>query len=262
MISVMPIPSRATLPPGILYPSADDLSNPAVRRVFNDAAAQRLIVRVTDVALDDKGNARTAEIAYLANFGTGPAWQSWHAGDMRLCMMGYRIELRHTPRAGLHIWVGKVVEDSPVDANGYRVLPPTFVATLKIAVAGLTIVSPGLAAAGMHLPFGELPTAIDEIQAILDVAMVLHGATRTQAEAILAGDKRIPARDEIEWVEFTFDGQDRLAAFRVFAQAAKAAGQGILIHGGVSRCSHAGDIVRRLALPARWSDPAPKALAA
>jgi len=181
-----PLTDFVSLPAGTIYPTPEQMA-PGVERLFSKRSLLRLLVRVRDVVLDDAGNARSARIEHVDGFADGAAWVEWEVGR-RLCMNGFRIELRDTKRAGLHIRIGKVVEDSPVDENGYRIMEPTFVSSWKIAKEGLVVLTPcDPIEPGYLLPFGTLPEDQEERVLLRNVLTTRFCADDTTAELMLHG---------------------------------------------------------------------------
>lgn len=253
MISSAPIDTRVRLPDGVLFPDAETLHNPLLRRIFTENAAARFLVRVEHVRLDEKQNARSAEVAYLDSRGEGPEWVSWSPGSERLCWNGFRIEFKDTPRAGLHLRLGLRLDSDPRGEDGYALSEPRFIAAAKLDRDGVYVLKPAdIAVPWYRLDFDTIPEDPAETRLVLERLMTVHGATRAQAECILRGQRELGRSAALAWERFEFRARNDLERLRAKVKALAGTGRGILIVGNVSPLSHAGEICRLAQVPARF----------
>lgn len=181
--------------PAIFAPTLADADQAAALRATSSASAEiafarafnranlRVLVRVSELECDAQGNARRAVIEHLDGTVAGARWIGWRPGK-RICLSGFRIELRDTKRAGLHLRVGIVIEDSPRDARGYRTAAPRFISTVKLDREGLLVVRPHDPVEPAYaLSLGQTPQD-DEEREIL-IAAVTHCYQASPANALL-----------------------------------------------------------------------------
>lgn len=95
------------------------------------------------VRLDDRLNAREADIYRLDLGDEGPSWVRWTPGEFRQCLHPFRFELLDTPRAGLHVRIGLISDTDELDEHGYRINQPAFSSSFKIAEDGAFVLTPG-----------------------------------------------------------------------------------------------------------------------
>lgn len=103
----------------------------------------RFFVLVRRPRLDDKRNAREADIYRLDVANGQLAWVRWLPGEFRQCLHPFRFELLETPRAGLHVRIGLTAETDDLDEDGYRLNQPAFSSSFKIAAEGAFALTPG-----------------------------------------------------------------------------------------------------------------------
>ena len=101
----------------------------------------RALIRVSNLQRDERGNVRQGSFFYLDRTASGLAWVSWEPGA-RICLRDFRVELLDTARAGFHLRIGAVVENSSLDGQGYRIDPPRFLGMGKPHRNGVYVVIP------------------------------------------------------------------------------------------------------------------------
>lgn len=122
------------------------------KRFLSRPETVRFLGLARNVQLDEKGNAREADIYRLDLTDGRFDWVSWRPGDFRQCLHPFRFELFATARAGLHIRMGLTHEDDALDHRGYRIEQADFCSTFKIRQDGVFVLTPGFSfSPGYHI---------------------------------------------------------------------------------------------------------------
>lgn len=176
----------------------DFLVCPVMPTIFGDSdnrnfaqaskrANLRFFVRAANIQRDAGGNIRKAHIDFIDRNGLQVGWMPWRVNE-RMCLNGFRVELKDTKRAGLHIRVGVVVEDSPRDEFGYRMLDPRFISIVRIEGEGVTVIAPhDPIDASYYLGTGFHPKDEDEYDILLRSLVHFYGAQPDLAPTLISG---------------------------------------------------------------------------